>query len=285
MNGNKVDEKTREMECKRLEEIAVEFSRLQLTRHAERLANCSTIEIDNQVSSPESDIGLLSELFKILRQTRSRDDRHARVRLARLAYAFTESAGLSAIPDTLPQPKRARLWRELRLLGRPIHNSCLISQIALSFAQFRKIEIHQIPRPRPTKLTSENIHSLKDTIRHLGLSTCEEAILSKISAQQWSKMKPKFKEGLCAHAEVQLLAWYSANPDIQPGIYYFGCSKRTCLLCEAFMSIHSPTIFSRGRHGSLLPRLEHSSILIRGIPFDFGHLGMSFCGKDKTICG
>lgn len=244
---SELDEKTREIGCYNFEEVAVEFSHKRLTKHAERILSVATIEIQNNV--------VLSEILEIIRQPRSSDDPQSRIRLARLAYEFTRSGNIGIIPDTLTKKQKSHLWRNLRFLGRPIHNCRLIAQIGLNFPQFRKIEIHHIPRPQPTKLQPEYIISFEDALRRLGLEECEQKLLSnsKYPVPTWSSFNSKSKEGLYAHAEVQLLAWHSANPHMKPFLDYFGCSKRTCLLCEALMRTHSPIILSRGRHGVCFP--------------------------------
>lgn len=294
-----IDSEVRERACLNLEDAAVEFSRERLQVHAKNISTSIPFGREEQVHSTESRQSLLLNVIRLSRQVRSSGDPRGRGQLARLAHAFASSAGLSEIPEALTETKKiqAHLWRDVRFLGRPIRNCRLIAEIGLRFPQFRTLDIHRIPRPRPTKLKPEHILSPDDTIQRLGLDNCKQEILKKLQrlekppACMWSKFKSKAKEGLDAHAEVQLLAWYSANPHAQLGLDYFGCSKRTCLLCEALMDLQSPPIRSRGRHGICYPDwgiahsmfTESSSILER-LEQDFvGRIRGSVAGEGYKI--
>lgn len=51
------------------------------------------------------------------------------------------------------------------------------------------------------------------------------------------------------HSEMQLVVHYEERCAFQPTSGYFGCSKKTCLLCETFLHTLPSSIATRGRHG------------------------------------
>lgn len=46
---------------------------------------------------------------------------------------------------------------------------------------------------------------------------------------------------------------YDERGVLQPTLDYFGCSKKTCLLCETFLRALPSPIATRGRHGICYP--------------------------------
>jgi len=61
------------------------------------------------------------------------------------------------------------------------------------------------------------------------------------------------RAGLSTHAEAQLLIRHEAFPELKPTLDYIGCSKKACLLCEAFLQIAPLRPRIRGRHGGCYP--------------------------------
>ncbi len=55
------------------------------------------------------------------------------------------------------------------------------------------------------------------------------------------------------HAEMQLFMRYEENATLTPTLYYFGYSKKACLLCDSFLQSLPSPIATRGRHGICYP--------------------------------
>lgn len=56
-----------------------------------------------------------------------------------------------------------------------------------------------------------------------------------------------------SHAEMQLVLHCTDGYAPHPTLNYFGCSRKTCLLCEIFLGALPNPIATRGRHGVCYP--------------------------------
>jgi len=55
------------------------------------------------------------------------------------------------------------------------------------------------------------------------------------------------------HAEIQLFMHYEDRPDLTSTLSYFGCSKKSCLLCNTFLQALPNPLATRGSHGICYP--------------------------------
>jgi hypothetical protein len=55
------------------------------------------------------------------------------------------------------------------------------------------------------------------------------------------------------HAEMQLVDHFNTGGAQCPTIDYFGCSKKSCFLCESFLQSLPSPVGTRGRHGICYP--------------------------------
>jgi hypothetical protein len=148
--------------------------------------------------------------------------------------------------------KVIRVWR---VLARPVTNLGILSQIARLLPNFRNITFIPISRPAPVKLKSRQVPTIQEAWKSLGLSRGRgpnrgfpPALSGKIN---------EFRSGCCSelvtHCEIQLLTRYEAEPSLVPTLPYFGCSKKTCFLCDSFLKLSPLNIRTRGQHGQCHP--------------------------------
>ncbi|KFY19104.1 hypothetical protein V493_08143 [Pseudogymnoascus sp. VKM F-4281 (FW-2241)] len=144
----------------------------------------------------------------------------------------------------------SKLWRILGFIARPVSNCRLLIRIASRLPHFRKVKIIPLlPGPK-LKLNPEYLIDITDAWCRLDPAAqpgCELKTLSSFKAT----FKQDCSRKLSSHAEVQLLSYYVASQ--LPSIDYFGCSKKSCLLCEGFLQALSRPISTRGRHGICYP--------------------------------
>lgn len=145
-----------------------------------------------------------------------------------------------------------KIWNALRFIARPIFNCRLLLRIASQIPHFRTVKFFPVPPGPKTKLNSEYLVEITDAWNQLVAMAPSISKLETIA-----KFRDKFKRD-CArsfgtHAEVQLFLHYKNNVCPSPSTDYFGCSKKTCFLCEVFLKATSHPISSRGRHGICYP--------------------------------
>jgi OTT_1508-like deaminase len=145
-----------------------------------------------------------------------------------------------------------KIWNALRFIARPISNCRLLLRIASQLPHFRTVKFFPIPSGSETKLNPEYLVEIPDAWTQLVSRAPSSSEIKKIA-----KFRDKFKRD-CArsfgsHAEIQLFLHYMNNVCPTPSIDYFGCSKKTCFLCEVFLRATSHPISTRGRHGICYP--------------------------------
>jgi hypothetical protein len=157
-------------------------------------------------------------------------------------------------------PERGgKLWRCVRLLARPLSNCRLLQSIAKKLPQFRHLRVRVLPG-------SQAVTALDSRSQVVDITTALEALVGvqfkQLNRSAVSKLLRDFGASFvkdCAggrsfsqHAEIQLLQHHWSTVT-WPAMSYLGCSKRTCLLCEEFLSALDPAISTRGRHGVCYP--------------------------------
>jgi hypothetical protein len=146
-----------------------------------------------------------------------------------------------------------RLWRILRLITKPVFNSRLLRRIAHRLSNFQKVKINLLPPVPKTQLKNEYLVDIITAWSQL----CSVSPLTS-ELQKLYHVNDKFKLD-CArtfgsHAEVQLLLHYANNDLLASSIDYFGCSKKSCLLCKALLQDSPQPVSTRGHHGICYPQ-------------------------------
>lgn len=145
-----------------------------------------------------------------------------------------------------------RVWRLIHFLARPISACRLLGETARRLPAFRKLKIQAHRPPFPVILDNKYLISIHEVWERLGLP-----VATPSTRETLDKFNDKFKKAcskpFSTHAEIQLVLKYLDNSHPQPFLYYLGCSKKACLLCEGFMQ-KSPLQFrTRGGHGKCYP--------------------------------
>lgn len=156
----------------------------------------------------------------------------------------------------------AKIWNALRFIARPIFNCRLLLRITSQLPHFRTVKFLPIPSGTKTKLNPEYIVEITDARNQL-VSMAPSTSEMKTIAKFKDKFKRDCARSFGSHAEVQLFLHYKTNVCPSPSIDYFGCSKKTCFLCEVFLRATSQPISTRGRHGICYPAW--------GVPFSMSN--------------
>ena len=152
-----------------------------------------------------------------------------------------------------------KLWRCVRLLGRPLSNCRLLQSIAKQLPQFRHLQVRVLsPYPPMTTLDRRsravNITTALHNLVGVRFKDLDSSAISKLQQGFGAKFLEDCAKGrsFSQHAEIQLLQhhWDTAT---WPTLGYLGCSKKTCLMCEEFLSALDSPISTRGRHGVCYP--------------------------------
>ncbi|KAF6825595.1 hypothetical protein CPLU01_10173 [Colletotrichum plurivorum] len=139
-------------------------------------------------------------------------------------------------------------------LGRYAVSCRALCQLALEHpALFSSMRVEAVAAPSRAahrfSFPSEE-QPLMEVLRRI--ATCgqqQEEDLARRLALFWSSPTPEahFRETckvhLVVHAEMQLLGFYDAHPELQPSFRFIGVSKKSCFLCHRFMQGH-PASFS-----------------------------------------
>ncbi len=146
----------------------------------------------------------------------------------------------------------SKLWRVLVFMARPVSNCRLLVRIAGHFPHFRTVKVCPIPSGPETILRPEYLVDITDAWDRLASISPAGPEIKRIASFR-DRFKRDCARRLRSHAEVQLLLHYEDTGCRGPSIDYFGCSKKTCFLCEGFLQALSHPISTRGRHGICYP--------------------------------
>ncbi len=146
-----------------------------------------------------------------------------------------------------------KIYRILRLITKPIFNSRLLKRIGRRLSNFRTVKVNLLEPVPNTQLKNEYLVDIMTAWSQLCPVSPSTSELQKLYL-----INNKFKLG-CArtfgsHAEVQLLLYYENHDLLTPSMDYFGCSKKSCLLCEALLRNLPQPVSTSGRHGICYPQ-------------------------------
>lgn len=169
------------------------------------------------------------------------------------AYTCVKYAPVQQIlRNTFGAKISSKLWIRLNLVARPIIDCRLLQSIASRESQFRHIRISLIHSRTRTAVNIKHRVGIFEAWTQLGL-----AIASNSQVRMLKSFDKDFKEACTQlysqHAEMQLISHYESDTALPPTSDYFGCSKKTCLLCETFLKGLPRPIVTRGRHGICYP--------------------------------
>ncbi|KAF7866920.1 hypothetical protein EAF04_005761 [Stromatinia cepivora] len=170
-------------------------------------------------------------------------------RVVQRAYECVMNLEVHTFLNAVFQPAvGSKLWRALKFLARPLIDSRILRDIATHHPQFQDIRISPVFPLEKTSIGLQYQIPVSTAWTKLTNDSPPAAILEKLD-----RYNNEFLED-CAksynlHAEIQLIMHYENSRDLVPTFEYFGCSKKTCLLCEGFLQSLPIPIFTRGRHG------------------------------------
>ncbi|KAJ5812387.1 hypothetical protein N7474_008688 [Penicillium riverlandense] len=196
--------------------------------------------------------GPWTKMTDFIRQLDDVDIGEVRVSIVQQAYRCIISTELQTwLQDAFGTTASSKLWNSLRFVARPLIDCRLLRSIATREPHFQNVRTSLVsPKPK-IGVHPEYRVSISAAWSQLGF-----AQVSDFETKMIIPFRDNFKEAcldsFCLHAEMQLISHYEADALI-PTIDYFGCSKKTCLLCETFLGALPRPISTRGRHGICYP--------------------------------
>ncbi|KAL3441576.1 hypothetical protein BJX65DRAFT_313664 [Aspergillus insuetus] len=156
------------------------------------------------------------------------------------------------LSDVFGAKNGVKLWAQLNFIARPILDCRLLRAIATREPLIHRAKISLLPAPLNTVVDSEHVLDIFEAWEQLGLGTPPKSVITILQSDV-NQFKEACQESFALHAEMQLVSYYEDRHSARPTLDYFGCSKKTCLLCESFLSALNPLITTRGRHGICYP--------------------------------
>ena len=145
-----------------------------------------------------------------------------------------------------------KLWSKLNFVARPLVDCRLLGSIAAREPQLRNSKISLVLSKSKTALEAKDVVGIFEAWERLGLGSTPEPVIRMLHPFS-QRFEMACAEKFSLHAEMQLVMHYEKSCAPRPTLDYFGCSKRTCLLCETFLGALPSSIATRGRHGVCYP--------------------------------
>lgn len=141
-------------------------------------------------------------------------------------------------------------------LGRYAIASRAFCQLAVEIpALFNPMVVSAISSPDKVSVPDDEV-DLGQTLRRL-FGTQEKEYIRRLSHIWVGKGSPRkyflrqCPTRLTVHAELQLVGFYDANPQRMPSFRFIGVSKKSCYLCDRFLSIHPASFSTSACHQKL----------------------------------
>ncbi|KAF6805111.1 hypothetical protein CSOJ01_09744 [Colletotrichum sojae] len=136
-------------------------------------------------------------------------------------------------------------------LGRYAVSCRALCRLALEHPDlFSSIRVEALAAPPPFSFSFPGEDQpLRDVLRRIAGEHQEENLARRLSMFWGSSAPPEahFRRichvRLAVHAELQLLGFYDAHPELLPSFRFIGASKKSCFLCQRFLQGH-PAAFS-----------------------------------------
>lgn len=145
-----------------------------------------------------------------------------------------------------------KLWRALNFAARPLVDCRLLRSITTQEPQFGTCKISLVISKPKTTLEAKDMVGIFEALERLGLGSTPELGIQTLHPFS-ERFEKECAETFDLHAEMQLVMHYEERCAPRPTLDYFGCSKRTCLLCETTLGALPNPIATRGRHGVCYP--------------------------------
>lgn len=174
-----------------------------------------------------------------------------------------------------------KLWDRLNFIARPLTDARLLRLIAAREPQFRNCRLSLVPTKPKTTLDARYVVGIPEAWEQLGPGLIPESLATSSIINQ--KFKKACAEPFGLHAEMQLVLHYDEQRAPQPTLDYFGCSKKSCLLCETFLRALPNPIDTRGRHGVCYPAWGVPVSNSAGIQDTIKELGKSLVARIREL--
>lgn len=152
------------------------------------------------------------------------------------------------LSDIVGGQTAAKLWNKLNFLARPLADCRLLASIATREPHLRHCKIVRIPSKPKTTLDPKYVIGIFTAWEQLGLGSPPKCVIQKLDHFN-GKFEKACAEAYSLHAEMQLVLHYEERRAPPPTLDYFGCSKKSCLLCETVLDALPNQVSTRGRHG------------------------------------
>ena len=188
----------------------------------------------------------------VLRFDADKTDCETRLSIVKHAYICVNMSEVQdLLSDMFGMQTAQKLWGKLLFIARPLVDSRLLRSIAAHEAQFQNCRFTLVPSKPKTVLDARYVIGLFEAWEQLGLGSVPQSLATSPEINQ--SFKEKCAEPFSLHAEMRLILLYNEGHAPQPTMDYFGCSKKSCLLCETFLAALPNPIDTRGRHGVCYP--------------------------------
>ena len=148
--------------------------------------------------------------------------------------------------------KALKIWSALLFLSRPLVDVRMLWQLAGRFPEYRDIRILPVRGVLQTSLSPQHQVDIETAWSKLISATPLVEDL-KVLAPFDASFRSACSEAYSLHAEMQLVDSYESGNAQHPTLDYFGCSKKSCFLCEIFLQSLPSPVRTRGRHGNCYP--------------------------------
>jgi hypothetical protein len=180
---------------------------------------------------------------------------------ARWKYAEQLTSLLSKVLPETP------LWvTTIYKLGRYFAATKAMVKFALRRPEvFRSIQIKVVDSPGQQAFSLKDNRALTDLLARLGRTDKDDikaqlgciwfanSPQAPVHVDAESYFRKKCSHKLALHAEMQLITFYDRNPQLRPLAKFMGTSKKSCYLCQKFLSHHWLKMAVSASHQKLWP--------------------------------
>lgn len=172
-------------------------------------------------------------------------------RTVQLAFQAIQQTELKAVLQTHLHGTGDKAYELIYLIASPDLAATTIALMGRYVIRDRQFQIIPHHPPAKVRLDRTLIVPLPQAWRTLCLpDNAQSQLFVQRNAERFQK---DISRRLNIHTEVQMLAIQEQDPSLKPTLNYFGCSKRSCLLCDAATKLSPDQIRMRGSHGKCYP--------------------------------
>ncbi len=176
-----------------------------------------------------------------------------RERVVRQAYEIGSSLSCRILLFSIfESTKASKIWSALLFLSRPLSDVRMLWRFAGRCPEYRDIRVRPVRRALRTSISPQHQVDITTAWSRLTSATPPAHDL-EVLGPFGASFRSDCSKAYSLHAEMQLVDYYESGGAQSPTKDYFGCSKKSCFLCEGFLrSLPSP-VRTRGRHGICYP--------------------------------